>query len=152
MNLKTRIGFLKKRQVVKILSLSLQWCRENLGTKRGVRKITLIPLARGGRYGKVWVSGSFQTPEQEIRVYWKNIDEIRDLIKTLIHEYKHYLQPATRDVKLHSDLPSWYIYEEWREKEATDIARKFCSSCWRFVQSQLTEKDKVKHYKGIKFL
>ena len=30
--------------------------------------------------------------ENDINVYWKNIKTEEDLIRTLLHEYKHYLQ------------------------------------------------------------
>jgi len=36
--------------------------------------------------------GEYCSMHNELIVYWKNIKSIEDLIKTLIHEYQHYLQ------------------------------------------------------------
>jgi len=36
--------------------------------------------------------GEYCSMHNELIVYWKNIKSIEDLIKTIIHEYQHYLQ------------------------------------------------------------
>jgi hypothetical protein len=38
------------------------------------------------------LKGEFCHVENDITVYWKNIKTEEDLIRTLIHEYQHYLQ------------------------------------------------------------
>ena len=42
--------------------------------------------------------GEFDRYENELVVYWKNIRNKEDLIRTILHEYQHYLQH-----------PSWYM-------------------------------------------
>lgn len=39
--------------------------------------------------------GEYCFTENEIIIYWKNIPSEKVLIKTLIHEYQHYLQSPT---------------------------------------------------------
>lgn len=39
--------------------------------------------------------GEYCSMHNELVVYWKNIKSVEDLIKTLIHEYQHYLQSPT---------------------------------------------------------
>jgi hypothetical protein len=36
--------------------------------------------------------GEYDRDENELVVYWKNIHSREDLIRTIIHEYQHYLQ------------------------------------------------------------
>jgi len=36
--------------------------------------------------------GEYDKDENELTIYWKNIDSIEVLIRTIIHEYQHYLQ------------------------------------------------------------
>jgi len=36
--------------------------------------------------------GEYCSDENELIVYWKNIKSIEELVRTLIHEYQHYLQ------------------------------------------------------------
>lgn len=36
--------------------------------------------------------GEYDKDENELIIYWKNINHIDVLIKTMIHEYQHYLQ------------------------------------------------------------
>jgi hypothetical protein len=39
--------------------------------------------------------GEYCAMDNELIVYWKNIKNTEELIKTLIHEYQHYLQSPT---------------------------------------------------------
>jgi hypothetical protein len=39
--------------------------------------------------------GEYCSDENELIVYWKNIKSTEELIRTLIHEYQHYLQSPT---------------------------------------------------------
>jgi len=41
------------------------------------------------------IKGEFCHMENDITVYWKNISTEEDLIRTLVHEYQHYLQSPT---------------------------------------------------------
>lgn len=41
--------------------------------------------------------GEFIASENSLVIYWKNIQNPEDLIRTILHEYQHYLQ-----------RPSWY--------------------------------------------
>lgn len=43
------------------------------------------------------IKGEYCNLHNEIVIYWKNIDDEESLIKTIIHEYQHYLQS-----------PAWY--------------------------------------------
>ena len=36
--------------------------------------------------------GEYNKDENEIVIYWKNIHSREDLIRTMLHEYQHYLQ------------------------------------------------------------
>jgi len=41
--------------------------------------------------------GEYNASDNSLVIYWKNIETKEDLIRTIIHEYQHYLQS-----------PSWY--------------------------------------------
>lgn len=57
----------------------------------------------------------------EITVYWKNIDSLEELIRTLIHEYQHYLQSPswmTRYYNIGHDYESHpYEVKAFQEEE-----------------------------------
>lgn len=36
--------------------------------------------------------GVFDFDDNEIVVYWKNMDTVEELVRTVVHEYQHYLQ------------------------------------------------------------
>lgn len=36
--------------------------------------------------------GEYDRHENEIMIYWKNIRDEEDIIRTILHEYQHYLQ------------------------------------------------------------
>lgn len=39
--------------------------------------------------------GEYDKDENDLVIYWKNIDSLETLIRTIIHEYQHYLQSPT---------------------------------------------------------
>jgi len=66
--------------------------------------------------------GEYCSMHNELVVYWKNIKSTEDLIKTLIHEYQHYLQsPAwmTRYYKMGYDYNN-HPYETIAYKREKD--------------------------------
>lgn len=67
------------------------------------------------------LKGEFVSDFNEILLYWKNIKNEEELIRTLVHEYKHYLQSPswmTRYYKMgydYSDHP--YEIQAYSEEE-----------------------------------
>lgn len=65
------------------------------------------------------IKGEFCHLFNEITIYWKNITSLEELIRTLIHEYKHYLQSPswmTRYYKMGYTYDN-HPYEEAARKE-----------------------------------
>ena len=54
--------------------------------------------------------GEYCSDENELIVYWKNIKSTEELIRTLIHEYQHYLQSPTWMTRYHNMGCDYYTH------------------------------------------
>ncbi len=103
----------------------LDWCWDNLGA------------SKFHSYEKPWLSfdeidneflGEYSSSENELVIYIDEINDLEELIRTIIHEYQHYLQS-----------PSWYTrhwdknlknyFDHPYEAEAEEIADKYWEIC-----------------------
>ena len=96
----TNLNRLDHKSIRKIVNLTIQYCQAHMGINRrrgecGVIVTNQSPTAEQQRYGEY-------CPEYHIiRLFKNNIDNVRCLIETTIHEYTHTLQPVkTKYMKL----------------------------------------------------
>jgi hypothetical protein len=73
------------------------------------------------------IKGEFCYLFNEITVYWKNITGLEELIRTLIHEYKHYLQSPTWMTRYYK---MGYTYDNHPYEEAARKEEENWYSIW----------------------
>ena len=89
----TNLNRLDHKSIRKIVDLTIQYCKVHMGINRrrgesGVMVMNQSPNAEEKRYGEY-------CPEYHvIKLFKNNIDNVRCLIETTIHEYTHTLQPV----------------------------------------------------------
>jgi len=89
--LNTPISSLSRAEVVRIGRMALTWCRKMLGVNN--RKTLLIETIFSADVDDTKVTGAYDDVQNLIFIYYKNCDNIREFIATILHEWQHSLQP-----------------------------------------------------------
>jgi len=115
-----------------ICSLAAKWCEENMGVnkKLGVPKVRVISKVGSpftGQYNPY-------AKQHEVLVHYNYCYSVMEMIKCVIHEWTHSLQPI---VKEYDKLYEKYGYEKHpMEKEATRN-EKLWSKCWSEIKNKI---------------
>jgi hypothetical protein len=121
----------------KIVRETIKWCRIFFGeNNRRKNEFTYYvgpqPKRLLKKYGKYY--GCYDCVENKLNVYPENNKDIRDLIKTTIHEYTHYTQPIrSRYYKL--DEQYGYLNNPFEVVARTN--EKLYKNCWKSIKGSL---------------
>lgn len=137
MNLKTTPTIKEAREIAK---LTFNWCTENLGIKEGQENVKLRMFRTTFNPAYENYRGQFFSKTLTVVVYLENISSIKELIDTIIHEYRHYLQGNRfrYNNSMHS-LSYWHYVRLPAEKDANKCARKNYSKCWKFIKPRIVK-------------
>lgn len=80
----------------KIAVLTLRWCQENIGINKKKRNIKLSLRSKPHKDGNYFVFGHFCHVENRISLYDVHNQSLIELVKTIIHEFTHYLQSSRK--------------------------------------------------------
>ena len=84
------------KEIRTIVSHTVKWCEQNLGTnnrRKNKFKISVKKQTKSEVKNHDLLMGSFCAYTNSLTVYYDNNPTVKDLIKTTIHEYTHFLQP-----------------------------------------------------------
>ena len=104
----------------------LNWCWDNLGSSKfqSYKKPDII-------YD--WVAsdlvGEWVTNDNEIIVYVNEIDNLKEFIQTIIHEYVHYLQSPIWYSRHWNRKPNQKYFDHPYEAEAEEVAVTYWKVC-----------------------
>ena len=109
-----------------------RWCRSNMGTNR--RKKYDVAVTFYKSYEGDLDMGEYRYWDNEIIIYYNNCGNIKNLIRTVIHEWQHQLQPMGKYEKIHNEVG----YEEHPfEKEAEAAEEKYYKQLWMDIKPKL---------------
>lgn len=122
----------QKRNVV---SRAIKWCKENIKSN----KKTDIPLTYVvKKYEKDKITyGGYSHDYNRIFIYFKNINNLKLLLCTVIHEYQHSTQPMMVKYNLYSKK-----YGYWKnplEIEARDAEKKYFRELYKHIKKTQNE-------------
>ena len=90
---------LSNKTIRKIVMLSTTWCQENMGVNN--RRKNPFKLSMMKQVSGTPCYGMFDEVENKIYIFHNNCSSVALLVKTVLHEYTHYLQPVRKSyVKL----------------------------------------------------
>jgi len=126
--LRSRIDALRiGRQVEK-------WCRANMGVNKRKKYDPLITYYKS--YEDDTDMGEYRYWDNEIIVYYNNCRTVGNLIRTIVHEWQHQLQPMTKYEKIHNEVG----YERHPfEKEAEAVERKNYKQVWKHIKPTINK-------------
>jgi hypothetical protein len=109
-----------------------RWCRSNMGTNR--RKKYDVAVTFYKSYDGDLDMGEYRYWDNEIIIYYNNCGNIKNLIRTVIHEWQHQLQPMGKYEKVLDEIG----YEDHPfEKEAEAAEEKHYKQLWMSIKPKL---------------
>lgn len=121
----------ERKDVVRIGRMAETWCRHNMGQNNKKQLGILVS------YWKGWDTdmGEYDPQDHAIFIYYNNIDTVKELLQTIIHEWTHSLQPLTSKWKEYNDVAySRNPYE--REAYASE---KLYKDMWAVIKHKLNK-------------
>ncbi len=108
------------------------WCRKHMGINNR-KKLDILVSYRQSR--NLSIVGEYDPQEHEIFVYWDNIDNVKELLQTMIHEWTHSLQPLTSKW---SEYTAEAYSRNRFEKEAYDNEKRYVEM-WADLKSKINK-------------
>jgi len=111
-----------------------KWCRTNMGIN-GRKKYQPVIAYYKSMEGDNDM-GEYRYWDNEIIVYYNNCRTVSNLIRTIVHEWQHQLQPMTKYEKIHNEVG----YEEHPfEIEAEAVERKNYKQVWKHIKPTINK-------------
>jgi len=102
-----------------------KWCRTNMGINNRKKYQPVITYYKSMKGDEDM--GEYRYWDNDIIVYYNNCGTVANLIKTIVHEWQHQLQPMSKYEKIHDEVG----YEEHPfEKEAEAVEQKYYKQVW----------------------
>jgi hypothetical protein len=121
-----------RKGAVRIGNMVTTWCRTHMGLNNKKQYSILTSYKSGYDASLV---GEYDPKEHEIIIYWNNIDNVKELIQTIIHEWTHSLQPLTSRWKEYN--AESYSRNRF-EKEAYDSEKRYIE-VWTHIKHKLNK-------------
>lgn len=139
MKLHTNISTLTPAQIRRVVSCTINWCKENMGENHR-RANTFSYSVKKQSPAEVktinaQAMGVFNPSKNKLIIFHNNNDDIRDLVQTTIHEYTHYLQPISKYYKFFDKLYGYY--NNPFEVAAFGNEKKYYKKAWRSISPLL---------------
>lgn len=115
----------------KIAILTLRWCQENIGVNKKKRNIKLSLRSKPYREGNYIVLGHFCHIENRILLYDVYEQSLIELVKTIIHEYTHYLQSSRKYWEYYK---THYYSQHPYERQAKRNEMKYGKICLKEIK------------------
>jgi hypothetical protein len=121
-----------RAQALRVGRMAERWCRSNMGTNR--RKKYDVAVTFYKSYEGDLDMGEYRYWDNEIIIYYNNCGNIKNLIRTVIHEWQHQLQPMGKYEKVLDEIG----YEDHPfEKEAEAAEEKHYKQLWMDIKPKL---------------
>jgi Zn-dependent peptidase ImmA (M78 family) len=119
---------------LRIGRMAERWCRTNMGTNRRKKYEPTITYYKSME-GDLDM-GEYRYWDNEIIIYYNNCGNIKNLIRTIIHEWQHQLQPMTKYEAL--DAKHGYRKNPL-EIEAEAAEEKYYKELWMNIKTKLNK-------------
>ena len=132
--LNTPTDNLNKSDIRKIVKEATAWCTDEFGVNRKKKQEFTVSIRKQKRTGDDPVAyGEYDLDNNTIIIYYNNCPRVKNLVKTLIHEYTHYLQPIS--TKYHKLLEEYGYDNHPMEVEARENEDNNYRPCWKYIKS-----------------
>ena len=122
---------LDMRTIKKIVYMSLGWCEKNL-SRDGHRKPP-YKISIRKQYGGETCYGEYDDDTHTITIFYNNCHNVELLIKTVLHEYTHYLQ----NLRWYNNVLSKVGYDNHPQEKEALVMEELYSQCWKEIKRYL---------------
>ena len=134
--LKTKIDELGRAPTVRIANMVFRWCRRNLGVNGRKKWAPVWYIRKGWSAGEM---GEYDAQDNELFIYWDNIPDVRELIRTIVHEWTHQNQPI---LTKYYKYPGTYSRNPY-ERQAKYNEMKWTPIVWREIKQSINKQSKT---------
>lgn len=131
MRLNTSIKKLNRQQILQIVNMTMSWCKKYLGMSEYKRNYCTWKLIKNLECNEE--TGYYDPRNNVIYIYWNNMDNIKDIISTCIHEWTHYQQPILKEYYKWNGTYSKNPYQ--RKAYYKEHTKLF--TCWNEIKIKL---------------
>lgn len=138
--LKTKLKTLDRGPTIRIANHALRWCRDNLGINKRKKYQPYWSITKGVDANLV---GEYDSDENAVFIYYRGIEDVKELVQTCIHEWTHQNQPiATKYFK----YPGTYSRNPY-ERAALYAEKKHYRALWDDIKQNINKKNGVRNKK-----
>jgi len=130
--LSTRIKALGRAPTVRIANFALRWCKENIGVNNRKKYLPTWSIRKSYEPD---LCGEYDDTDNEVLIYYDNIDDVRELIATCIHEWTHQKQPITTK---YFKYPGSYSRNPY-ERQARYNEKKYTRPLWEAIKHKVNK-------------
>lgn len=124
-----------RRDVLRIGKQIEKWCRSNMGINGRKKYDPIITYYKS--LDEDEDMGEYRYWDNEIIIYYNNCRTVENLIRTIIHEWQHQLQPMGKYERMLDDVG----YEEHPfELEAEEAEDKYYKQVWIDIKPTINKK------------
>ena len=127
--LKTETSTLTRSAINKIAKETINYCVQTLGTKSALElpAVSVVKRGRSRRYGQ------YDPIKNKIEIHYNICGDVKMLIRTIIHEYTHYMQ----NLKRYDILYSKFGYDKHPQEIEACMNEKLYSPCWKQIKHNI---------------
>lgn len=130
MYLKTRTEQMTTPAIRMVVCETIRWCETNVGKKRKRTPLKFRVLTqKGGDH----CYGMYDPTINTIVIHRNMCETVRSVVRTVIHEYTHFLQ----DLRGYSRVLSEVGYRNHPQEIEARGNEKLFSNCWTDIKNQL---------------
>ena len=121
--LKTKLSDIGRAHTVRIAQMTFRWCVRNLGVNRRKKWAPAWYIVKSWDDG-AGDMGEYDAVDNEIFIYYDNIPTVRELIRTIVHEWTHQNQPI---------LTKYHKYPGSYSRNPYERAARYAEMKWQPV-------------------
>jgi hypothetical protein len=137
MTLDTPTSSMSIIQLRQLVNAVIIWCKRNMGTNPHRGMLRFRVMKQNNKIKKYY--GVYFWEDNQLIVYYDNCPTVKYVIKTVIHEYTHYLQ----NMDLYLEFLSVVGYKKHpQEIEARESEQNY-SRCWKSIKQKRKRDEKL---------
>jgi hypothetical protein len=127
--LKTPTSELSTTQIRRVVKETIAWCQDNLGTK----SYGVDYSVRTQRNKTSPSYGCYDNARRTIMLHRNNTPTVKMIVRTVLHEYTHYLQ----NLRWYHNVLSRVGYEKHPQEIEARVTETMYSICWNDIKNKL---------------